>query len=100
MFEGYVNASLKEIAQRVWTETIEWTYADVSRASGVSGTTVKKFVTRETRSPHYSTVAKIAKAIGVDISFKQTTVVEQPRPKLRVVSHRKAARKIKLRKAS
>lgn len=62
--------NLASLVADVRDETKNWWIKDISRASGLSWGTCKRFVTGQTKSPYYKTVFRLARCIGVEVKFK------------------------------
>lgn len=65
-YQNVLDASVLAIADRVEEGR---SYASLAVASGLSCRTVRNLLEGKTRSPHFRTVAILANAVGLSLSF-------------------------------
>ena len=69
-FERNLNSFVNEVR----LETVGWYINDIARTTKLASSTVSNFITGKTRSPHYRTVYRIAKALNIHLNLtKQHT---------------------------
>lgn len=69
-FERNLNGFVNDVR----LETLGWHISDIAKATGLAASTCSNFVTGKTRSPHYRTVYRIAKALNLHIDLTKQQV--------------------------